>query len=55
MKERNEWKEVIILKKLPKQAKPDDDIKIYFWNSGNVPVKIDDVSIAIYDDTDYSW
>jgi hypothetical protein len=55
MKERNEWKEIIIVKKLPKQAKPDDDILIYFWNTGNVPVKIDDVSIAIYDDTDYSW
>jgi hypothetical protein len=52
---RNEWEEITIVKKLPKNAKPDDDIKIYFWNSGNVPVKIDNVSVSIFEDTDYSW
>lgn len=53
--QRNEWKEITIVKKLPKNAQTHDDIKIYFWNSGNVPVKIDNVSVSIFDDTDYSW
>lgn len=53
--QRNEWKQIIIVKKLPKNALPEDDIKIYFWNSGNVPVKIDNVSVSIFEDTDYSW
>ncbi len=53
--DRNVWKEIVIVKKLPKIALPEDDIKIYFWNSGNIPVKIDNVSVSIFDDTDYSW
>lgn len=52
---RNNWKEIIIVKKLPKNAMPDDDVKIYFWNSGNVPVKIDSVSIHVYKDMYYNW
>ena len=53
--ERNNWKEIIIVKKLPINAMPEDDIKIYFWNSGNVPVKIDSVSINVYEGINYSW
>jgi hypothetical protein len=53
--DRNVWKEIFIVKKLPKNAIPEDDIKIYFWNSGNVPVKIDNVSVTIFEDTDYCW
>ncbi len=53
--DRNVWKEIFIVKKLPKNVLPEDDIKIYFWNSGNVPVKIDNVSVSIFEDTDYSW
>lgn len=53
--DRNVWKEIVIVKKLPKNALPEDDIKIYFWNSGNIPVKIDNVSVTIFEDTDYSW
>lgn len=53
--ERNNWKEIIIVKKLPKNAKPYDDIKIYFWNSGNALVKIDNISINVYEGMNYSW
>lgn len=53
--ERNKWKEIITVKKLPKKSLPDDDIKIYFWNSGKVPVKIDDVSINVLENNIYDW
>ncbi|MFN4234340.1 MAG: glycosyltransferase family 39 protein [Bacteroidia bacterium] len=55
MNERNQWKEIVIVKKLPKNAGPEDDIKIYFWNTGDAPVMIDNVSVNIFENTNYSW
>ena len=51
----NKWGEVIMTRKLPEQARKEDKIKIYAWNTGKKIIYVDDIELVYYGDSRYHY
>jgi len=55
VKQTGKWQEVFATFELPASAYPDDEVRIYLWNSGKNTFYIDDFTVSSFADSRYDY